>query len=220
MAPRKPPPYIQLEATLRFLKTALRQDTILLQYFGTPDRILKATHEFAPVRKDKKGKLVWDTELPMLAIEDNASTDVLVGSAEGEEVDQRLWYVFKPHAGTKDVPRDAWAQRISKMIWWRIKYWLRQGRFDHLGQPFDLCRDGKIHHIEALRVTRFVDIENNLEGFLGTLQMVHYQDPFLSAGPVPLKKVQVDQYQETVDPVVGPIVKADIAVPTPAPPEE
>lgn len=220
MAPRKPPPYIQLEALLRFLRGALRQDTVLLRYFDTPDRIVRSTTEFAPVREvTERGtqdrRLVWDTEMPVLAIEENGSVDVEIGSSIGEDVDLRLWYVFRPHVGTIEVPKEAYAQRISKLIWWRIKYWLRQGKFDQLGAPFDLCRDGRIHYINAIRVTRFEDVKNGLVGLLGTLQMLHYQDPFESDDRAVLTKVQVDQYQRQISPVVGPIVKFETAIPPP-----
>ncbi|MCU0292546.1 MAG: hypothetical protein MUF10_11265 [Thermoanaerobaculaceae bacterium] len=225
------PRYLQLEALLDFLYESLRADEYLISYLAREqssepehpdpnlDDIVASTLEHSPFRLDDAGDArvvrLYDTELPVLAIWERESEQVRVGPFDGERVRLGLVYVFRTQVGTNStVSPEAWAQRISKALWWRLVRALDRHTLTGWGTTGDLLVDGKIHSLAVVgKVQRLGNPE--YEGLATELEMVHVHPPYAEMTAGVLDTVAWEGHPDVThidDPPVGLVVAGDFDV--------
>jgi hypothetical protein len=203
------PPYQQLQALLYFLKGALETDTVLLTYLDAQE-IVSSTLEHPPFEERQPPAQagvqlpsyvhVYDTELPAICCWEESSKPVR-GSrpAWGEEAKLTLLYIFRLWQGSSTVSPQAWGQRISKLVYWRMCYYLHMTKpvFTDSGSPYYLLTEGNIHSLGVGDAWRLSHAD--YEGFATELTMVHYAPPYSEAAPPLLDYVEFDIYEPTTD---------------------
>lgn len=164
------PQYRQLTALLDYVKTMLRTDDVILRYME-PVAIVAATAEFPPIRSDGQ-RIIWDTELPVVCCWETRSTPIQKGGRWGESVELSLIYAFKQYVGSAGVPGEAWSQRISKLVYWRLCRHLQIHKWPNND---DFLTTANIHSITPGPAVRLSG--DGFEGFEMDLQMVHLHAP-------------------------------------------
>jgi hypothetical protein len=215
----KAPPYIQLSGLLHYLAEALRTDERLLDYMGSPHRIVAKVAEHDPFEAPRPGKprKLYATELPLLAIwETGVAPARMRGKREGELVDLALLYIFNQLHGGHDeqgrvISSEAWASRISKIVWWQIQHHLRRHRLDG-AEGFDLYTEAHIDYVKAGSAERIGGKE--LEGLAAELEMQHYTPPWGPPSARLLRIIHTELHlaDDVTEPPSGVVVESEIDV--------